>query len=38
MAQEYFKSELKKLDDSRGRCLQMCQDDVKDKVIIFLDS
>lgn len=31
-AQQYVQSELEQFQSSLGRCVQMCQDDIKDKV------
>ena len=31
-AQQYVQSELEQFQNSLGRCVQMCQDDIKDKV------
>ena len=36
-AQQYVQSELEQFQNSLGRCVQMCQDDIKDKVIIILN-
>ena len=31
-AQQYVQSELEQFQASLGRCVQMCQDEIKDKV------
>ena len=31
-AQQFVQSELEQFQSSLGRCVQMCQDDIKDKV------
>ena len=35
-AQQYVQSELEQFQSSLGRCVQMCQDDIKDKVMMIV--